>query len=168
MSSDDDAVGLTAAFKKKPTGRRKSSAPPQRPAKEISFSPAAMFSDDGSQEGDTIHVDTPPPSRKAVAVRVTPKKINKREYKYYEAKDEVEEVLQEFSSKRGGEMTYEVRVFPEQTKRVSEQSIPRERRLKKVKVTGHSYAYISMYKGATFSVYPSLLHYHRILIGLSN
>jgi hypothetical protein len=151
MSSDEDAAGLMAAFKKKPTGRRKSSAPPPRPA----FSPAAMFSQDGSEEeGDTIRVETPPPRRRAVAVRVQPKKIDKREYKYYEAKDEVEEVLREFSNRRG-EMIYEVRVFPEQTKQVSEQSVPGERRLEKVKVIGHGYAYVSTYKGATLSVYLS-------------
>jgi hypothetical protein len=168
MSSDEDAAGLMAAFKKNPTGRRKSRAAPPRPTKQTSFSPAAIFSEDGSEEGrDTIRVDTPPSTRKVVAVRIQPKNINKKDYKYYEAKVEVEEVLREFPGRRG-EMIYEVRVFPEQTKQVSEQSVPGERRLSKVKVIDHGHAYLSTHKGGTFSVYPSLLHHHRILIGLSN
>jgi hypothetical protein len=127
MSSDDDAAGLMAAFKKKPSGGRKSSAAPPRPAKRTSFSPAAMLSEDGSEElGDTIRVDIPPLRRKAVAVRVQPKKINKREYTYYEVKDEVEEIIREFSGRRG-EMLYEVRTSPGQTKQVSES--PSERRI---------------------------------------
>jgi hypothetical protein len=122
MSSDEDAAGLLAAFKKQPAGKRKSSAPPPRPAEQTSFSPAAMFSEDGSKEGGTIHVATPPPRRRAVAVRVQPKKINRKEYKYCEAREEVEEIIREFTSRKG-DMKYEVRIFPEQTKQVSEQHI---------------------------------------------
>jgi hypothetical protein len=130
MSSDEDAAGLLmAAFKKKPSGR-KSSAPPPRPATQTSFSPAAMFSEDGSEEIGTIHVEIPPPRRKAVMVRVQPKKINKQEYRFYEAKDEVEEIIREFTARKG-DMKYEIRIFPEQTKQVSAQSqVLGERRLK--------------------------------------
>jgi hypothetical protein len=120
MSSNDDAAGLMAAFKMKASGGRKSSAASPRSAKQTSLPPAAILSEDGAEvQGDTIRVDVPPLRRKAVAVRVEPKKFNKREYTYYEVKDEVEEITREFSRRRG-EMLYEVRIFPGQTKQVSE------------------------------------------------
>lgn len=64
----------------------------------------------------TSQPDTPT-TRKAICVRAKPLD-DRSEYVYYEPKDEVEGILREFS--RRGDMIYEVRLFGDRTKQVSE------------------------------------------------
>ena len=102
-----------AAFKRK--GGRPT-AP--RPATE---QPSPYSSNGGSArsvetQDRSSRAPSRPRTRRALCVRVKP--IEKKdEYVYYEAKDEVEGILREFSKK--GDMFYEVRLFGDRTKQVS-------------------------------------------------
>jgi hypothetical protein len=58
-------------------------------------------------------------TRRALCVRVEPID-DKEEYVYYEPKDEVEGILREFSRRKGGDLLYEVRLFGDKTKQVSD------------------------------------------------
>ncbi|KAF1945307.1 hypothetical protein EJ02DRAFT_451612 [Clathrospora elynae] len=124
MSSDEDGAQLMAAFKNKRPNSRKSSAAPPKPAKQRSFSPGAVFSEEDNSEDEadsnTINGTTPSRSRKAVCVRVPPVQ-DKSQYVYFEPKDEVEGILREFSKKGGkkGEMLYEVKLFGDSTKQIT-------------------------------------------------
>jgi len=56
-------------------------------------------------------------TRKAICVRAKPL-VDRSEYIYYEPKEEVEGIIREFSSR--GDMLYEVRLFGDRTKQVSD------------------------------------------------
>jgi hypothetical protein len=119
MNSDKDSAALMAAFEKKPAGR-KSSAPPLAPAKAASSSPATMsLQGDFDENLSTLHIETPPRKRRALCVRIPRKKLKKTEYIYYEPKDEVERIVREISGRKG-DMVYEVKLFGDRVKQVSD------------------------------------------------
>ncbi|KAI0578669.1 HepA Superfamily II DNA RNA helicase SNF2 family [Pyrenophora tritici-repentis] len=108
MSNDEDGAALMTAFKKRGTARALS--------KESSFSPRARFTAISSDGDDNaMSINTLPQKKRALYVRVSPKKINTSEYKYYEPVDEVETILREFA---GHELLYQVRLFGGRIKQV--------------------------------------------------
>lgn len=117
MSSDDDGAALMAAFKKKAV--LNSAAAPSKPPKSVS--PEESISDDESQgEESNIRTASPPKARRAFYVRASPVR-NRSEYTYYEPQDEVAGIIREFTKR--GEMLYEVRLWGDKTKVVSEISL---------------------------------------------
>ena len=115
MSSDDDGAQLMATFKK--NGGRKAALP--RVAERPAVSPNDFISEHSPGADDGTSRSESPRSRRALCVRVKPIG-GKEEYVYYEPKDEVEGILREYSKK--GDMVYEVRLFGDRTKQVSELS----------------------------------------------
>jgi hypothetical protein len=115
MSSEEDSAQLMATFKRK-DGRK---AAPQQTAAPSAFPPGAFVSEQSKPaDEDASPVQPPPRTRRAICVRVKPI-ANKAEYTYIEPKDEVEGILREFHGRRG-DMLYEVRLFGDKTKQVSE------------------------------------------------
>jgi hypothetical protein len=112
MSSDEDGVDLMAAFKSK--GARK--ATPPRAVERRQPSPAVSDSKASGSENASSRPNKPT-TRRAVCVRAKPLD-DRSEYVYYEPKDEVESIVREFSRK--GDVIYEVRLFGDRTKQVSE------------------------------------------------
>lgn len=115
MSSEEDSARLIANFKKR-GGRN--AAPPRTPAPSA-FSPGAFISGNSTLgDDDASPARSVPRTRRAICVR--PKPIaNKEEYTYIEPRDEVDGILREFNGRKG-EMLYEVRLFGDKTKQVSE------------------------------------------------
>ncbi|USP81376.1 hypothetical protein yc1106_08650 [Curvularia clavata] len=108
MSSDEDTAALMAAFKKKTApgfiSNDISFQPTNQRSKRVSSSPAVT-----SDNESILRVQTPPLRRKLHSVRIPPANINRAEYTYYEARDEVERVVRELSGK-DGDISYVVQV----------------------------------------------------------
>jgi hypothetical protein len=115
MSSDDDGAELMAAFKSR--GARK--AAPPKIAEQPAQSPEASASGHNSEGESGRSLSNTSRTRRALCVRVEPID-DKEEYVYYEPKDEVEGILREFSKRKGGDLLYEVRLFGDKTKQVSD------------------------------------------------
>ena len=115
MSSDDDGAQLMATFKRN-SGRN---AAPLKVAERPATSPGEFISENSSGAEDGTSRSDSTRARRALCVRVKP--IDRKdEYVYYEPRDEVEGILREYSKK--DDMVYEVRLFGDKTKQVSESS----------------------------------------------
>lgn len=110
MSSSEDGEDLIAAFKK---GEKvKSIAPSSKSGSDDDL--IATFKKGGAMK--SITTSPQPTTRKALCVRVLPVR-NKEEYIFYEPKDEVVEIVREFS--RRGIFNYEVKLLGNKTREVS-------------------------------------------------
>ncbi|KAI8935063.1 hypothetical protein NX059_007661, partial [Plenodomus lindquistii] len=110
MSSSEDGAQLMAAFKKKP-GRKPSAAPrptstPRRAVSDASTPVAIAFTP----------VNRPPKPRKLHHVRASPVR-NRDEYEYFAPRDEVEEIVNEYSKR--GDMMYKVRLWGDTVKHIT-------------------------------------------------
>lgn len=99
---------------KKSKGRKP--APPKIPERSKSSS-ADILAENASGTEDGTPGSERTTTRRALFVRPKPI-VKKDEYVYYEPKDEVEGIIREYSRK--GDMFYEVRLFGDTTKEVSE------------------------------------------------
>lgn len=116
MSSDEDTAALMAAFKKEAPSFA-SNAIPVQPVEQRSRRASSSLAVKSDNES-LLHVQTPPMKRRLHSVRIPPANINRAEYTYYEARDDVERVVRKFSGE-DGVMSYEVRVTGNRSKQVS-------------------------------------------------
>jgi hypothetical protein len=112
MSSDEDGAELMAAFQRR---RSPEAIPPKKAHSPVPATDSMPGFNSGADE-TTDRARTPSKKRQLLCVRAQPVR-NREQYIYFEPRDEVEEVLREFSRK--GDMWYEVTLFGKASKQVS-------------------------------------------------